>query len=317
MLISSLIQDEDARGGRENWRWEVDPEGSDPLHADRPHFRTLESVALFDTEKMGGLGIEPAPLLLDARIRAAGQMATWGVGDEGSRWLTFEEARRQYPWLPAKARAEWERTVTELEARLEDVVVPEREAVSAWDQRGLVDRGDGRVGLSPNLVSGTYTDADAEKVLHRAIQGTLEAMKAGRAPDHVDWEALLRDTFRGLKEPTAEEWCIGGGDARADAEGGRVFLDIDCTEEPRGGEASWLQRDDVDEQGFIVGWMERAGAIRSAHSFDGEGYLCNRQGERLELRHLGPLDPAVQLVARARLALGDVGDKCSFLRKSV
>ena len=255
---------------------------------------------------MGGLGIEPAPLLLDARIRAAGQMATWGVGDEGSRWLTFEEARRQYPWLPAKARAEWERTVTDLEARLEDVVVPEREAVCAWNQRGLVDRGDGRVGLSPNLVSGTYTDADAEKVLHRAIQGTLEAMKAGRAPDHVDWEALLRDTFRGLKEPTAEEWCIGGGDARADAEGGRVFLDIDCTEEPRGGEASWLQRDDVDEQGFIVGWMERAGAIRSAHSFDDEGYLCNRQGERLELRHLGPLDPAVQLVARARLALGDV-----------
>ena len=101
MLISSLIRDEGARGALENWRWEVEPEESDPLHADRPHFRTLESVALFDTEKKGGLGIEPAPLLLDARIRAAGQLATWGVGDEGPRWLTFSEARRLYPWLPA------------------------------------------------------------------------------------------------------------------------------------------------------------------------------------------------------------------------
>ena len=33
MFISSLIQDEDARGARENWRWEVEPEGKDPLHA--------------------------------------------------------------------------------------------------------------------------------------------------------------------------------------------------------------------------------------------------------------------------------------------
>ena len=306
MLISSLIQDDDARGERENWRWEVDPAQNDPLHADRPHFRMLESVALFDTDTKGGLGIEPAPLLLDARIRAAGQMATWGAGDEGPRWLTFEEARRLYPWLPAKARAEWERTVMELEVRLEEVVVPEREAVSAWNQRGLVDRGDGHVGLRPNFAKGTHTDVDAEKALHGAIRDTLGAMRTGCAPEHVDWEALLRGTFRGIREPAAEEWCIGGGDARADAEGGRVFLDIDCEEEPRGGEAAWLQREDIDEQGFISGWMERGGAIRSAHTFDGEGYLCNRQGERLELSHLGPLDPAVQLVARARLALGGV-----------
>ena len=306
MLISSLIQDEDARGSRENWRWVADPDTYDPLHADRPHFRTLESVALFDAEKEGGLGIEPAPLLLDARIRAAGQLATWGVGDEGSRWLTFEEARRLYPWLSTKAGAEWERTVTALEERLDNVVVPEREAVSSWNQRGLVDRGDGCVGLSANFTKGTHTDAEAERVLHGAIRDTLGAMKAGLTPGQVDWRVLLRGTFRGLKEPKSEEWCIGGGDARADAKGGRVFLDIDCEEEPRGGEGSWLRRDDIDEQGFLVGWMERAGAIRSAHSFDDKGYLCNRQGGRLELDHLGHLDPAVQLVARARLALGDV-----------
>jgi ribonuclease HI len=307
MFISSLVRgEEDVRGVWENWRWAVEPDACDPLHADRPHFCTLESVALFDTEKMGGLGIEPAPLLLDARIRAAGQMATWGVGDEGPRWLTFDEARRLYPWLSTRARAEWERTVAGLEERLTDVVAPEREAVRAWNQRGLLDGGGGCLGLSSGSAKGTSTDTVCERALHGAIRDTLGAMKVGRVPAHVDWESLIRGTFQGLKEPRAAEWCVGGGDARADAEGGRVFLDIDCEEEPRGGEASWLKRDDVDEQGFLVGWMARASAIRAAYNFDDKGFLFSRQGGRLEHHHLGRLDPAVQLVARARLALGDV-----------
>ena len=122
--------------------------------------------------------------------------------------------------------------------------------------------------------------------------------QSGLAPTMVDWGTLLRNTFRGLKEPKAVEWCVGGGDARADSE---VFLELDSDEEPRGGEASWLRRADVDEQGFLVGWMERAGALRAAFSFDDEGYLCHRQGGRLEQDWLGHLDPAVQIVARARL----------------
>ena len=307
MFISSLVQgEEDVRGVWENWRWAAEPDECDPLHAGRPHFRALESVALFDTEKTGGLGIEPAPLLLEARIRAAGQMATWGAGDEGPRWLTFEEARRLYPWLSTKARAEWERTTAGLEERLTDVVAPEREAVRAWNQRGLLDGGGGCLDLSLESVKGTSTDAVYERTLHDAIRDALGAIKGGRVPARVDWESLIRCTFKGLKEPRAAEWCVGGGDARADAEGGRVFLDIDCEEEPRGGEASWLKRADVDEQGFLVDWMSRASAMRAAHSFDDKGFLCSRQGERLEQQHLGHLDPAVQLVARARLALGEV-----------
>ena len=306
MLISSLIRDDETRGLRENWRWAVEPEGCDPLHADKPHFRTLESIALFDTEKMGGLGIEPAPMLLDARIRAAGQLATWGVGGEGARWLSFEEARRLYPWLAPKARAEWDRTVMELEERLEDVVTPEREAVRAWNQRGLLYGNDGHVGLSFSSTRITSTDADGERALHNAIRDSLGAMKEGRAPERLDWEALIRSTFRGHVKPKAEEWCVGGGDAGADARGGRVFLDIDFEEEPRGGEASWLKRTDVDDQGFLTGWMERASAIRAAYTFDGAGFLCSREGGRLELHQVENLDPAVQLMARARLALGNV-----------
>ena len=245
-------------------------------------------------------------MLLDARIRAAGQMATWGDEHEGPKWLTFDEARRLYPWLSAKAKVEWERTVAGLEVRLEEVVVPEREAVRNWNQRGLRDRGDGCVGLSSKSDKGTSTDAAGERVLHEAIRDALKAIRSGLAPTMVDWGTLLRNTFRGLKEPKAVEWCVGGGDARADSEGGRVFLELDSDEEPRGGEASWLRRADVDEQGFLVGWMERAGALRAAFGFDDEGYLCHRQGGRLGQDQLGHLDPAVQVVARARLALGDV-----------
>jgi ribonuclease HI len=303
MFISSLIRDDDAP--QENWRWTAEPETWDPLSEARPHFRRLESIALFDTEKMGGLGIEPAAWLLDARIRVAGQMATWGAGEDGPRWLSFEEARRLYPWLHAKAAADWDRTVAALEERLAEVVAPEREAIRAWGQRGLVLDSEG-LRLGQRAVKGTSTEEAGEAALHEAIRSTQRAMREGREPERVEWESLLRSTFKGIQEPNKGEWCVGGGDAHADAMGGRIFLDIDCEEEPRGGEASWLRRSDVDEQGFLTGWEERASVMRFHYVFDEMGFLCLRQGGRLEPHQLGLLDPAVQITARARLALGDV-----------
>ena len=87
MFISSLLQGDKQPG--ENWRWVNSPETWDPLHECWPHFRTLESIALFEPEQRGGLGIEPAPKLLEARIRVAGQLYTWGVMHEGSRLMSF------------------------------------------------------------------------------------------------------------------------------------------------------------------------------------------------------------------------------------
>ena len=303
MFISSLVRDDDSP--EENWRWAVEPKTWDPLHETRPHFRRLESIALFDTEKMGGLGIEPAVWLLDARIRVAGQMATWGDGEDGPRWLSFEEARRLYPWLHAKAATEWNKTVAALEERLEEVVAPEREAVRGWGQRGLVLDSDG-LRLSQRTVKCTSTNEAGEAALHAAILATQRDVREGRPPGQVEWESLLRSTFRGIQEPKMGEWCVGGGDAHADAKGGRIFLDIGCEEEPRGGEASWLRRSDIDEHGFLAGWEERASKMRFNYVFDEMGFLGLRQGGRLESHQLGQLDPAVQITARARLALGDV-----------
>ena len=303
MLIASLLQGDKPLG--ENWRWVNCPETWDPLHADRPHFRTLESTALFESEQCGGLGIEPAPKLLDARIRVVGQMCTWGAMHEGSRVMTFDEARRLYPWLAAGARMEWNRTVAEIEDRLDAGAVPEREAHRAWDQRGL-SCGDGSVELTGGAWSRTRTDATSEGTLHAAIRQALDELRSGAELTPVNWEDALRKTFLGIRRPSVEEWCVGGGDSQADARGGRVFCDIDSAEDPRGGEASWLCRSDIDEQGFLMGWIERAGNMRAQFMFDAEGYLCSRGGLRLKLQQLAQLDPAVQLVARARLALGDV-----------
>jgi hypothetical protein len=303
MFISSLLQGDKPPG--ENWRWVRSPASCDPLHEGRPHFRTLESIPLFEPEQRGGLGIEPAPRLLDARIRVAGQLYTWGAMHEGSRLMSFEEARRLYPWLTAGARAEWDRTVAGIEERLDVGAVPEREANRAWDQRGLCV-GVGGVGLDGGERSTVRTDAVSEHELHGAIRQALGELKRGVAPTPVDWESALRNAFPGIKGPNAEEWCVGGGDIQADARGGRVFCDIDSSEEPRGGEASWLCRPDVDGQGFLEGWTERACELRSQFSFDTEGYLCSRDGRRLDHQQLAQLDPAVQIVARARLALGDV-----------
>ena len=304
MLIAGLLQGD--KPPRENWRWVTGPDTWDPLHADRPHFRTLESTALFESEACGGLGIEPAPKLLDARLRVVGQMYTWGAVHEGARLMTFEEARRLYPWLSACARMEWDRTLAGIEERLDGgTIVPEREAHRAWDQRGLSVE-DGYVGLCGSSASRMRTDTACESTLHDAIRRALGELKNGTALTPVDWESALRNTFQGIQRPSVEEWNVGGGDSQADARGGRVFCDIDSAEDPRGGEASWLCRSDIDDQGFLVGWIERPGNMRSQFKFDAEGYLCSRDGLRLELQQLTQLDPAVQLVARARLALGDV-----------
>jgi hypothetical protein len=196
MLISSLLQGDKPLG--ENWRWVTSPELCDPLHELRPHFRELESIALFESEQCGGLGIAPAPKLLDARIRVAGQMFTWGATHEGSRLMSFDEARRLYPGLVTSAKTEWDRTVAGLEERFDGVTVPEREANRAWNQRGLCVHG-GDIGLSNQTVGTTTTDAASECELHSAIRKALSEIKGGAEPEPVDWESLLRNTFQGVE----------------------------------------------------------------------------------------------------------------------
>lgn len=114
MLIAGLIKPKEA-AGTSHWQYTTKLERHDPLHEDGMHFRRMESMALFETEYDGGLGLRVAPQLLEARIRAAGQMACPGI--EGPRWMTFKEAQVCYRHLPSRAESEWTRTVEALRRR--------------------------------------------------------------------------------------------------------------------------------------------------------------------------------------------------------
>eukprot|EP00900_Chrysochromulina_parva_P017419 jgi/Chrpa1/25679/Chrysochromulina_OHIO_Genome00025967-RA len=159
----------------------------------------MESIALFESEQHGGLGIEPAPKLLDARIRVAGQMYACGGMQEGSKLMSFDEARRIYPWLSVGARTEWDRTVASLEDRLDAGTVPEREAYRAWDQRGLCVGG-GTVELSGSSAGDVpRTDEVNEHTLHEAIRRALDEHQ-GRHPSPETLKVL--EEFGGQPIPT-------------------------------------------------------------------------------------------------------------------
>lgn len=267
-------------------------------------FSQLESIALFDLESDGGLGIKVAPQLLEARIRAAGQMACPGI--DGPRWMTFREAQSCYRHLPNKAEEEWVRTVEALEDLDLNDVFPERERHQVWGQRSLCGS-QGELGLSRATGSRTKLDEEALRELRLAIEQGVKARRNGMpANSHKDWEGVIRRTFQGVVGPKAEEWALGGADVQAESEGGRLFFDSGEDIKVCGGEATWMKEQEVDQEGYLTGWRRRAEQMREGFSFDSMGYLCHTSCGRIRQGDLRKLTPAVQMVARARLALGDV-----------
>ena len=305
MLIAGLLKAYKPEGSSDcNWNCTVPLPRDDPLHDRRIYFRETESLALFEPENNHGLGLEVAPTLLEARIRAAGHMACSGV--DGPRWMTFKEAQACYRQLPNKAEAEWTRTVAALDGGGLSGVFPEREVREIWGQRNLRAM-NGDVQLSETRGRKTRLCAEALDELHTAIRESVDRRKRGLpAVSEVDWEGAIRRAFPDTDEPVAEEWALGGADVVADALGGRLFFESDECTRFLGGEASWMTSEQVDQHGFLIDWQARAEETRRGFSFDAQGYLCHSSCGRIIEDDLGKLEPAVQMVARARLALGDV-----------
>jgi len=305
MLIAGLLKAYKPEGTSDcNWICTTPLPRDDPLHHRRSYFRETESLALFEPENSHGLGIEVAPTLLEARIRAAGQMACSGV--DGPRWMTFKEAQACYQHLPNKAEAEWNRTVAALDEGGLSGVFPEREVKEIWGQRNL-RAVNGDVQLSETRGKETRLGVEALDELRTAIRESVDRRKRGLPADgDVDWEGAIRRAFPGTVEPVAEEWALGGADVVADASGGRLFFESDECTRFLGGEASWMKLEQVDQHGFLVDWQGRVEEMRRGFSFDSQGFLCHSSCGRIIEDDLGKLEPAVQMVARARLALGDV-----------
>ena len=161
----------------------------------------------------------------------------------------------------------------------------------------------GELRLSKGKGSPTRLDEEALRSLQLVIQQSVRARKDGASESgFTDWESGIRCTFQGTPAPEKEEWAAGGADAKAEAEGGRLFFDIKFS----GGEATWMKEHEVDQHGYLADWRKRAEEMRAGFSFDDQGYLCHTSCGRIQHEDLIELQAAVQMVARARLALGDV-----------
>ena len=150
---------------------------------------------------------------------------------------------------------------------------------------------------------------------HAAVQATqrkLVRAQGGEATE-VDWQAELQACFPGAcawQRP--QEWDTGAADREAAAHGARVLLALGNDQmratHAYGGEARWLSRDDVGEDGYVRGWQRQLEAIGDDLSMDREGVIHSRRlGGALDVDDVsgtGPSYPVeVQLMVRARAAI--------------
>ena len=284
-------------------RWAAEAPAGDALHAGARHFDRPQSVLITEPTTRGGLGLEPEPMLLRARVAAVGHMCCWEVAADGAReavWMHFERAMRQHPMLPrhGAARAAWTRQLE----RLSSAGIPpcEPEVTEAFADGG-----------------GRDAAVDHDQIAH--LLGALHEPDVRARRSQASWRRQLERCFPSASRRRAGEWRHGGRDRQREARGARYAYVVDkersvCVQ---GGEARWLARQGVgysppagDETGLVMGddgWLlghavERE-RLLARMDIDDEGFAIDDEGRRYEGAALAELPPALQLQARARLAL--------------
>ena len=317
MLATILLREQDteeratADGLLVNWRWVSSPSDGDPLSGAAAHFSSAPGALIFETGR-----VEVAPALLHAGYVCAEHFACRVFGG-GTRWLSFDEAARSHKALSdtAEAREQWGVTVAKL-GELGGVaasVKPEGPSevwaaagrrASPFDCSAGVRRGDVHLAATHRLGQ-----------LLKAAQGAGRSAPLGGYAAHVDawraglasadaagWRALLDDAIA-CAAPQQREW-VHGAPSRADhASGAHVVYDLGGEEGRDGGQATWLARTDVGEDGCLLGWEERAQDMLVVFGIDDSGY-ATEGGVRICEDELYRLPPALRLFAMARYRLG-------------
>lgn len=100
------------------------------------------------------------------------------------------------------------------------------------------------------------------------------ALKGGVGLDVEGWRARLRDALPHESAPLQYSWNMGGTSAEEYAEGARCFVvtEGECFRAV-GGEAAWMGRADVGEEGYVVDHIGRLQFLRRHTCFDAEGYV--------------------------------------------
>ena len=150
----------------------------------------------------------------------------------------------------------------------------------------------------------------ADKVC--ALQQRLEAevSREGTAgvTDEEEWSELMREAFGYAGEPASVvmgESNPGQVLPETEAEGPRMWLVRQGEVEARGGEARWLRREDVGEDGYKVGWRETFNAATGDLYIDADGRVRKGGDEVVTVEEAAERGPAVEMAVRARAALGE------------
>ena len=289
---------------QENWRWAGVAPVTGPLTTG-----AMARARDGTTATIAASGAPPRRQLLHAGYVRLGHLCKMAGGTPA--WKTYEEARRESKWLAdgAKARKAWQETVSDLRRKGVKPCPPERPR-SARDVWAAAT-----VRASPFEARTAPAAVQLEKVastaaaLHAARQrGAWQVDRSAAGREEVaKWRAML-DECTATPPPNPTEWAHGVANAADHAEGAHVVFELGKAAEASGGQARWLARHDLelDEDGRVRGWEQRAAELEATYEIDDEGYLARCGGGRVLLNEVDALPVMLQFVARARWALGDV-----------
>ena len=163
----------------------------------------------------------------------------------------------------------------------------------------------GSAGFLPSVQRKCTVAACSLERLHACLQS--ERIN-GQVLEQSSWLGMLRDTFVGAKTTVEGSWDMGGAHWLQHARGaciaycGKAGVPLLV-----GGMGRWRARDGVGKDGFLLGWRMHASKLLKQIRADSAGYWRgSADGVLLDEFDAAELLPAMRMLVRARLALGDV-----------
>ena len=272
------------------------------LRKTAPHFKE-PCTRMLSGER--GLGILSSAAVLRNGVASVGHMCGRRVDGVVEVMSSAAAVARGIQLNTTEERASWDRCAADLrdETRRQGIALEVERRIrlrDAWADSS----GEGGVDVQMEAVAR----------LKAALRAEAESSKRGASSvGRQGWEVRLRGAFPAVPAPQPREWAHGITDARDIARGTRYVrfqTGVDAYT-VSGGEGNWMtqSRDagglDLDREGFVIGWQDEATRLRDELSVDSQGYICWATGERVTATECNQLLPMIQLLARARLALGD------------
>ena len=152
----------------------------------------------------------------------------------------------------------------------------------------------------------------ARGLLDRLRSARQQAVCSNKSATHVagapvcmlggdeDWAEHFRAAFPHIERRPAVRWRYGGWHHGHDAEGALVVEALGGEVQCRGGAQGWLQREDLDAEGWAEGWELEYARLRDTLHYDDQCQPVDASGRAVDVT---ALPPALQLHARSALRM--------------